>query len=54
MTLAIAYWVCMLLWLCLGVWQNWGTPRAAGGSILLFVLLVLIGWQVFGSPIVRQ
>jgi len=51
MTFALAYWVLMLLWLVLGIWQTWPNYRAAGGNVLLFILLVLVGWKVFGQPI---
>jgi len=53
MTLGLAYWILMLLWLVLGVWANWPATnmRAAGGHGLLFILLVLLGWKVFGAPI---
>ena len=51
MTLGLAYWICMLIWLVLGVWSAWPDLRASGGNGLLFVLLVLLGWKVFGAPI---
>jgi hypothetical protein len=53
MTLGLAFWILMLLWLVLGVWSNWPNPnpRAAGGIGVLFFLLVLLGWKVFGAPL---
>lgn len=53
MTLALIYWILMLAWLVLGTdWSgartNW---RPAAGSVLLFVLLLVIGWSVYGSPV---
>ena len=51
MTLGLAYWILMLLWLVFGVWSSWPDIKAAGGNGLLFILLVLIGWKVFGPPI---
>jgi hypothetical protein len=57
MTLALLYWVLMLLWLVFGLWSNWpapGTPvgfRPLGGTVLLFILLLVLGWQVFGTPV---
>lgn len=54
MTLGLAFWVCMLLWFVVGAapWMqgppNWPT---IGGSLLLFVLLLLLGWHEFGPPI---
>lgn len=62
MTLAIIYWVLMLLWAIFGVFPSF--PRATvdskgravgwapfGGSLLLFILLLILGWAQFGSPI---
>ncbi len=51
------YWILMLLWLVLGVvgvWPRTGQPinkPIVGGSLLLFILLLLLGWKVFGAPI---
>jgi hypothetical protein len=46
----------MLLWLVFGFFWNRqefknGNYGFFGGNILLFVLLVLIGWQAFGAPL---
>jgi hypothetical protein len=41
----------MLIWVVFGVWSTWPNRKAAGGNVLLFVLLVVIGWKVFGPPI---
>lgn len=53
MTFALLYWILMLLWLIFGFWSNWPTPNypLVGGHLLLFVLLVLLGWRVFGQPL---
>ena len=51
MSFGLAYWVLMLVWLVFGLWTSWPNVRAAGGNLLLFVLLVLLGWRVFGPPI---
>ena len=57
MTFSIAYWVLMLVWLVLGVWSALPNYRAnykaTSGNIILFILLLLVGWQVFGPPIHR-
>lgn len=55
MPLGVLFWVLMLLWLIFGFWQ-WrpvlGGPAASyapfGGHILLWILLFIIGWRVFG------
>jgi len=56
MSLGLAYWILMLLWLVLGVWGNRAAFTAGnfapfGGDLLLFILLVLVGWKVFGAPL---
>jgi len=51
MTLAIWFWILMALWLFFGVWRNWPQPYPLGSHFLEFLLFVIIGWQVFGSPV---
>lgn len=51
MTLVLCYWILMLIWLVFGVWSSWPNLKASGGDGLLFILLVLLGWHVFGAPI---
>jgi len=45
----------MLLWLVFGIWSGWpmtgANVRPLGGTLLLFILLVLLGWRAFGPPI---
>ncbi|HSZ58612.1 MAG TPA: hypothetical protein VK797_23290 [Tepidisphaeraceae bacterium] len=54
MNFRLLFWVLMLLWLVLGIW-GWGIDRARwqawGGSFLLWILLLMLGWHVFGQPI---
>lgn len=54
LSLGIVFWIVMLLWLVGGFWVNYSAApnyRAYGGHILLWFVLFLIGWQVFGFPI---
>jgi len=51
MTLGLAFWICMLIWLVFGIYTNRAAPLNAGGDILLFVILLLLGWHDFGPPI---
>lgn len=55
MSFSLCYWILMLIWLIFGLWSNWpatsASVRPLGGTALLFILLVLLGWQVFGPPI---
>lgn len=54
MSLSLAYWILMLLWLVFGLWSNWpaaGGIRPLGNTLLLFLLLVIVGWKIFGAPV---
>jgi hypothetical protein len=51
MTFALAFWVLMLIWFVFGMWQNWGNQYLVGGNVLLFLLLMCLGWHEFGPPI---
>ena len=56
MTIGLIFWILMLLWLVFGLWQNYpaitgGQWHPFGGTLLLFLLLLLLGWNAFGPPI---
>jgi hypothetical protein len=54
MSIGFIFWLLMIFWLVFGVYTNraaLGTPMAYGGNLLLFVLIFLLGWKVFGWPI---
>ncbi len=56
MTLAVLFWVLMIVSLVFGLWSGYtpGQPypfRTWGGSVLLYVLLAILGWAVFGAPV---
>lgn len=57
--IGLLYWLLVILWLIFGLWSGWpiaGNPngwRPMGGSLLIFVLFVLIGLELFGFPIGR-
>jgi hypothetical protein len=52
MSLGLAYWIGIFIWLIFGFWSaGWTNIKASGGNLLLFILLVLIGWRVFGAPL---
>ena len=44
MTLTLAFWICMLIWLFLGAYVNRANlPAWGGNSLLLFLILLLLG-----------
>lgn len=57
MTLEIVFWILMLIWLVWGGVGNWpaqGAPAnriAIGGHLLLFFIILVLGWAEFGAPI---
>jgi len=51
MSRGLVFWILMLLWLIFGVWTGYPSYIAIGGTLLVFLLFVLVGWQVFGPPI---
>ena len=58
MTLGLCYWILMLIWFVFGLVIHFGVGVAGaygaiGNVLLLFVLFVLLGWQVFGPPLRR-
>jgi hypothetical protein len=54
MSLALIYWILLLLWLVYGLWGFW-TPSQPywmhGNSLFLFILFLILGWHAFGAPI---
>lgn len=54
MTLQIWFWIIMALWLFFGVYRERANPNFTlwvSGLLVEFVLFLIIGWQVFGSPV---
>jgi hypothetical protein len=54
MSLGLAFWILMLIWLVFGFAWHAGVlgPYGPWGStFLLFILLLLLGWKVFGPPL---
>lgn len=53
MPIGYIFWGLMILWLVFGLYWNRGEFKtgnygAFGSNLLLFVLLFLLGWKVFG------
>jgi hypothetical protein len=57
MALGLCFWIIMLVWFVFGLAVHFavvaGTYTVLGNSLLLFVLFLILGWQVFGAPIRR-
>jgi hypothetical protein len=54
MNLAIAFWVLYLVALVFSAYTNRaGWPGWAGGGLLYFILIGILGWQIFGPAIHR-
>jgi hypothetical protein len=56
MSIGLVFWILMLLWAVFGLWSNrpalaGGDWYPLGGNVLLFILLLLLGWHDFGPPI---
>ena len=56
MPIGLLFWIIFLLWFILGFYWHRGTLTDGnygflGGHILVFILLFLLGWRVFGFVI---
>ena len=56
MSFGLCFYILMLIWFVFGVITAWpGSPighyGGFGNSLLLFILLLLLGWKVFGAPL---
>ncbi len=56
MTIGFLFWLLMILWFLFGLYWNrsdiaGGNYGWFGGNLLLFILLFLVGWRVFGFPV---
>ncbi len=51
MSFALCYWILMLVWFVFGCYINRTNLRGAAPDLFLFILLLLLGWKVFGQPL---
>ena len=55
MSIGFFFWLLMIVWLAVGIFSAWPLNgpnlRPFGGTLLLFVLLAILGWHVFGAPV---
>jgi len=56
MSVGMLFWILMIFWIVFGAW-TYRSPDGkfnfvgVGGSLLLWLLLALLGWRLFGSPV---
>lgn len=56
MTLGILFWMIYIIALFFSAWSNYetGQPfplKRAGSHFVLWVLIGIVGWRIFGSPV---
>ena len=55
MSSALLFWILMLLGLVGGIYARWFVPSAPmiawAPDLILFLLLLILGWHAFGAPI---
>ena len=52
MSLQIIFWILMLIWLIFGfVGTKIGPWAPYGSTLLLFLILLVLGWASFGAPV---
>jgi hypothetical protein len=55
MSIGLLFWILMILWFFSWAGATWGGPQYSwalhASSALLFVLLFLVGWKIFGFVI---
>lgn len=55
MSIALLFWVIMIIWLLFGLWSNYptGGVKGFGGTLIEWIVIALLGWAVFGAAIHR-
>ncbi len=56
MPLGVWFWFCTAIWVITSFWWGWRTPAEgrypiAGYSLFLLVLILMLGWKVFGAAV---
>jgi hypothetical protein len=51
MTISLLFWILMLIWLVSGGVAAWPNLRAGLPNLVLFLLILILGWHNFGAPI---
>jgi len=51
-SLGLIFWILMLIWAVFGfAGPRLGPWAPIGSTVLLFVLLLILGWSQFGAPV---
>ncbi len=54
MSIGLLFWVIMIIGFLFGIYSNRTNPMVwAGNSLVLWILLALLGWAVFGAAVHR-
>jgi hypothetical protein len=51
MILEVLFWVFLILLLVFGGWRGRSDYSYLGGFGIVWLLLAILGWKVFGSPV---
>lgn len=53
MSIGLLFWILWILAVVFGAWSSWPITniRPLGSSLLVWILLGLLGWGIFGAPI---
>jgi hypothetical protein len=52
MSIGFWFWLVWVIWFLFGSWWIWWPNRfVIGGNFMLLLLLGLLGWKAFGSPL---
>jgi hypothetical protein len=51
MSIGLCFWILMLIWLVSGITWPMREWRSGVSNLVLFIILVLVGWQIFGAPL---
>jgi hypothetical protein len=56
MTLSILFWVLYIVFLIFSLWTGYVPDQPYpftrwGGSVVIFILVGILGWAVFGAPV---
>ncbi len=48
MTIGLVFWIIFLICIIFNVWRVYPDWKQGGGSLIVYVLIFLLGWRVFG------